>query len=136
MAKFRQKIKSTGRPHQEPGRWARLSTKVTVSLVRDSGRVLNGAPQFLGRREGGATVADRRLPGAPEQKVGIFGLPGFAEHRGHICLSRGSLPRFFLNARVLRVKPTLCNLRQKGNACSFSSHQLLTFLWSEEKFFI
>ncbi len=134
---------------------------MTVSLVRDSGRVLNGAPQFLGRQEGGATVADRRLPGAPEQKVGIFGLPGFVEDRGHICLSRGSLPRFFLHARVLkvkpklcnlrqkgnaprfflharvlRVKPTLCNLRQKGNACSFWSHELITFFWSDEKFFI
>jgi hypothetical protein len=30
--------------------------KVDDELIRDSGRVLNGAPQFLGRLEGGATV--------------------------------------------------------------------------------
>jgi hypothetical protein len=102
-------------------RTRQVSTTVTVSLVRDSGRVLNGAPQFLGMREGGATVADRRLPGAPEQKVRIFCLLGFVEDRRQIRFSRGSLPRFFLHGRVLRVKPTLCNLRQKGNACSFCS---------------
>jgi hypothetical protein len=43
-----------------------------VRLVRRSGRVLKGASQFLGRAEGGATVLDICLPGAAEQKVGIF----------------------------------------------------------------
>ncbi len=44
----------------------------------------------------GATVAGRRLPGAAEQNVGIFCLPGFVLDRGQICFSRGSLLRFFL----------------------------------------
>jgi len=30
-------------------------------------------------------VAGRRKPGAAEQKVRIFGLPGFVEDRGQIC---------------------------------------------------
>jgi len=32
--------------------------RAPVRLMRNSGRVLKGAPQFLGRAEGGATVAD------------------------------------------------------------------------------
>ncbi len=51
----------------------------------NSGTVLKGASQFLGRAEGGATVADVYL-GAAEQKVRIFCLPGFVEDRGQICI--------------------------------------------------
>ncbi len=44
-----------------------------MRLVRRSGsRVLKGASEFLGSAEGGATVPDVCLPGAAEQKVGIF----------------------------------------------------------------
>jgi hypothetical protein len=50
--------------------------------MRIAGRVLKGAPQFLGRAERGATVADVCLPGAAEPKVEIFRLPGFVEDRG------------------------------------------------------
>jgi hypothetical protein len=56
-----------------------------LNFVRDLGRVLNGAPQFLGRPGRGATVTGRRLSGAAEQKVGISCLPGFVEDRGQIC---------------------------------------------------
>jgi hypothetical protein len=74
-----------------------------MRLERSSGRVLKGAPQFLDRAEGGATVAaDVCLPGAAEQKVEIFCLPGFVEDRRQMCFSRGSPPRFFLHMRMLR----------------------------------
>jgi len=52
---------------------------------------------WAGRGAKGRSVAGRRLPGAAEQKVGIFCLPGFVEERGQICFSRGSLPPFFLD---------------------------------------
>jgi hypothetical protein len=54
-----------------------------VILVRGSGRVLNGAPQFEGRPEpsrtrcGRSAGCGRRRPGAAEPNVGIFCLPGF-----------------------------------------------------------
>ncbi len=38
------------------------------------------------RGQAGATVAGRRVPGAAEQKGGIFCLPGFVEDRGQIFL--------------------------------------------------
>jgi hypothetical protein len=44
-------------------------------------------------------MAGRRLPGAAEQKLGIFCLLGFVEGGGRICFSRGSLPLFFLRVR-------------------------------------
>jgi hypothetical protein len=48
-----------------------------------------------GRAEGGATVAaDVRLPGAAEQKVKIFCLPGFVEDRRQMCFSRGRSAAF------------------------------------------
>jgi len=40
----------------------------------------------------GATVAGRRLPGAAEEKVGIFCLPSFVEDLGQIGFSRSSSP--------------------------------------------
>jgi len=76
MAKFRQGKKTLDRR--------------TVRLVRRSGRVLKGASQFLGRAEGGATVPDICLPGAAEQKVGIF------LGRAHDCENLG----FCLPAQV------------------------------------
>jgi hypothetical protein len=104
-----------GEPHERLGQSAKRIAPV---------------PGHAGR---GSYSGRQTSAGCTRAEVGIFGLPGFVEDRGHICLSRGSLPRFLLHARVLRVKPTPCNLRQKGNACSFWSHDLLTFLWSEEK---
>jgi hypothetical protein len=70
-----------------------------VKFVRDSGGVLNGAPQFVGRPEGELQWQGRRLPGVAEQNVGIFCLSGFVADRGRICFSRGSLPRSFLRVR-------------------------------------
>jgi hypothetical protein len=67
-----------------------------VQLVRDSGRVLNGAPQFVRRPEGSYS---ERLQGAAEPNVAIFSLPCFVADHGQICFSRGSLPRFFLHVR-------------------------------------
>jgi len=43
-----------------------------LNFVRDLGRVLNGAPQFLGRPGRQATLTGRRLSDAAEQKVGDF----------------------------------------------------------------
>jgi hypothetical protein len=74
-----------------------------MRLERSSGRVLKGAPQFLDRAEGGATVAaDVCRPRAAEQKVEIFCLPGFVEDRRQMCFPRGSPPRFFVHMRMLR----------------------------------
>jgi hypothetical protein len=50
-------------------------------------------------------VAGRRLPGAAEQNVGIFCLPGNVANRGQIGFSRGSLPRFFPHVRDPSVFP-------------------------------
>jgi hypothetical protein len=44
-------------------------------------------------------VAGRHPPGAAEQNVGIFSLPGFVVDRGQICFLGGSLPLFFLHVR-------------------------------------
>jgi hypothetical protein len=44
-------------------------------------------------------VAGRRLPGAAEENVGIFCLPGFVADRGPIWFSSSSLPHFFLHVR-------------------------------------
>lgn len=64
-------------------RTKQVSTRVHDGrLKRITGRVLKGAPQFLGRAERGATVADVCLPGAAEEKVEIFCLPRFVEDRG------------------------------------------------------
>jgi hypothetical protein len=56
-----------------------------------------------GRAEGGATVAaDVRLPGAAEQKVKIFCLPGFGKIAGRCASRAAGPPRFFLHMRILR----------------------------------
>ncbi len=75
-----------------------------MRLVRDSGRVLNGAPQFVGRPEGDPQWHGRRLPGAADQKVGIFSLPGFVEDRGQICVARRA--SFFICATQEREEST------------------------------
>jgi hypothetical protein len=48
-------------------------------------------------------VAGRRLPGATEQNIGIFWLPGFVADRGQIRFSK--LQRFFLHVRDPSVMP-------------------------------
>ncbi len=58
-----------------------------MKFVRDSGRVLNGAPQFVGRPEGELQWQGKRLPGVAERTVGIFCLSGFVADRGQICFS-------------------------------------------------
>ncbi len=58
--------------------------------MRITGGVLKGAPQFLGRAEREATVA--------EQKGEIFRLPGFVEDRGQSA-------EFFLQVRRLSEFP-------------------------------
>jgi hypothetical protein len=42
-------------------------------------------------------MADRCLPSATKQKVGIFCLPGFVEDHRQIYFSHGSLLRFFFH---------------------------------------
>jgi hypothetical protein len=81
------------------GRWAQVSTKVNGDTRERLGRSAKRSAAVRGQAGRGATVAGRRLSGAAEQKVGIFCVPGFVEHRGQICFSLGSLPRFFLHVR-------------------------------------
>ncbi len=61
--------------------WAR---RWTVKLVRDSGRVLNGAPQFVGRK---GSYSGKQ--GATKLNVRIFCLPGFVADRTQIYFSHG-----------------------------------------------
>jgi hypothetical protein len=92
-----------------------------VKLVRNSGRVLNGAPQFVGRREGEL------------QWQADVCLPGFVADRGPIYFSSGSLPRFFPYVRdspstlQARSKKVVCFLLEVGPTakswCSFSKTQ-------------
>ncbi len=51
----------------------------TVRLVRDSGRVLNGAPQFVGRPEGELQWQADVCRVRQMRKSGFFCLPGFVE---------------------------------------------------------
>jgi len=88
MAKFRQKK----RHWMGASRTRQVSMKVDDELIRDSGRVLNGAPQFLGRLEGGGS------------RQAIFCLPRFVDDGGQIWFSSGSLARLFLHVRVLRER--------------------------------
>jgi hypothetical protein len=83
------------------GRWAR---RWTVKLVRDSGGVLNGAPQFAGRPEGEVS-GTQTSTGCGRAERRTFSLPGFVADRGEICFSQGSLPRFFLHVRDPFVMP-------------------------------
>jgi hypothetical protein len=62
--------------------WAR---RWTVKLVRDSGRVLNGAPQFVGRPERELQWKAGCDPGERQ----IFCLPGFVADRTQIYFSHG-----------------------------------------------
>jgi len=72
--------------------WAR---RWTVKLVRDSGRVLNGAPQFVGRPEGELQLQ------AVVGRVWPSRTSGFSACQvlWPIWFSSGSLPRFFPHVR-------------------------------------
>jgi len=65
---------------------------------------------FRGQAGRGATVAGRRRPGAAEENVGIFCLPGFVADRGPIWFSSSSLPHFFLHVRDPRFSLSLCTI--------------------------
>jgi hypothetical protein len=70
--------------------WAR---RWTVKLVRDTGRVLNGAPQFVGRPEGELQCQVRPSRTSGFSACQILWLIAL------ICFSRGSLLRCFLHVR-------------------------------------
>jgi hypothetical protein len=77
MANFRQK-----KGHRMgASRTRQVSMKVDDELIRDSGRVLNGAPQFLGRLEWGATVAGRRF----STYQGLWTTAGRSGSRAAVC---------------------------------------------------
>ncbi len=71
-----------------------MSTKVNDETHERLGQSAKQSAAVRGQAGRGATVAARRLPGAAEQNVGIFCLPGFVADRGQICFSR-----FFLHVR-------------------------------------
>jgi hypothetical protein len=72
-----------------------VSTKVNGETREGLGQSAKWSAEVRGQAGRRATVAGKRRPGAAEQKVGIFCLPGFVADRGPICFSSGSLPRFF-----------------------------------------
>ncbi len=63
-----------------------MSTKVNSETRERLGQSAKRNAAVCGQAGRGATVAGRRLPGAAEQKGGIFCLPGFVEDRGQIFL--------------------------------------------------
>jgi len=77
MANFRQKK----RHWMGASRTRQVSMKVDDELIKDSDRVLNGAPQFLGRLEGGATVAGRRFSACQ----GLWTMAGISGSRAAVC---------------------------------------------------
>jgi hypothetical protein len=79
---------------QEPSRWAlRWMNDETCEKLEQCAK-RSSVPQFLGKVEGGATVADIYLA---KQKVRIFCLPWFVRDHWQIWFSLGSLPCFFLH---------------------------------------
>jgi len=76
-----------------------VSTNVNGETRERLGQSARRSAAVRGQARKGATMAGRRLPDAAERKLGIFCLLGFVEDRGRICISRGSLPRFFLRVR-------------------------------------
>jgi hypothetical protein len=86
-------IKFPKSSHQIPlRRW-------TVGLVRDSRRVLNGVPQFVGRHSGRPTSA-----GCGRAESLDFLPATFCVDRGQICFSRGSSALLPLWARPERER--------------------------------
>ncbi len=73
-----------------------FSPKNHQNCVRDWGRVLNGAPQFLGRPEEELRWQADVCRVQQSRKSRFSALPGFVQNRGQICFLRGSRPRFFL----------------------------------------
>ncbi len=63
-----------------------MSTKVNSETRERLGQSAKRNAAVRGQAGRGATVAGRRLPGAAEQKGGIFCLSGFVEDRGQIFL--------------------------------------------------
>jgi hypothetical protein len=108
-------MKVNGETREKPGQSAKRSAAVRGQAGR------------------GAPVAGRGRPGAAEQNVGIFCLPGLLADRGPICFSSGSLPRVFPHVRdppstlKARSKKVVCFLLAVGPTakswCNFSKPQ-------------
>jgi len=80
-----------------------VSTKVNRETRERLGQSAKRSAAVRGQAGSAATVAGRRPPGATEQNIGIFCLPGFVADRGHIRFSK--LQRFFLHVRDPSVMP-------------------------------
>ncbi len=83
MAKFRQFKKNW----MGASRTRQVSTRWTVKRVRNSGIVLKGALQFLGRADGGTKGGRCLSAGCSRAESQVFCLPRFVEDRGQICFS-------------------------------------------------
>ncbi len=66
-----------------------------MRLVRDSGRVLNGALQIVGAGQKGR-YSGRQTNAVCATERKSFCLPGCGEDHGQICFSSSSVLRFFL----------------------------------------
>jgi len=82
-----------------------VSTKVNGETRERLGQSAKRNAAVRGQAGRGATVTGGSVPGAAEQNVGIFCLPGFVADRGGIYFSHGNLPRFFLHVRDPFVMP-------------------------------
>jgi len=96
------------------GRSAGVSIKVNGETREKLGQSAKRSAAVRGQAGRGASVAGRRRPGAAEQNVGIFCLPGFVADRGPIRFSSGSLPRFFPH---VRDPPSTLKARSKKVVC-------------------
>ncbi len=99
-----------------------MSTKVNGETRERLGQSAKWSAAVRGQAGRGATVAGRRRPGAAEQNVGIFRLPGFVADREPICFSSGSLPRFFPHVRDPREGVAM-EERDFQRATKFGKHQ-------------
>ncbi len=99
-----------------------MSTKVNGETRERLGQSAKWSAAVRGQAGRGATVAGRRRPGAAEQNVGIFCLPGFVADRWPICFSSGSLPRFFPHVRDPREGVAM-EERNFQCATEFGKHQ-------------
>jgi hypothetical protein len=99
-----------------------VSTKVNGETRERLGQSAKWSAAVRGQAGRGATVAGRRRPGAAEQNVGIFRLPGFVADRGPICFSSGTLPHFFPRVRDPREGVAM-EERDFQCATEFGKHQ-------------